>query len=407
VVHAEAAPAARARLRLGFVTQASASCEGEGLYTNAGLGRLLEALERRVETLTVGLSMAPARQLAHDHRLTLPLESVIGSQFVPSIARALFMGRECRRVVRAVERVSDVVLVQLPFAPPTALWPPRTARVYHVCADVIGVVKASKFRRGPVRAAAIAAAYAIDLGQRGLMHRRGARVVTNGDALYEHFGRPPGRAVVSSALRRDEVASVPRPRRAGARFRVLFVGFLRPEKGLDVLLDAFERVLERVPDAELHVVGDQDLSIDGAAQELRARIRRLEAGGHARLQGYLPFGRELFECYAHASVLALPSRSEGTPRVLLEARAFGCPVVATRVGGIPTSVSDGVDGLLVPSGDASALAAALLRVHDDAEVAERLSLAGLTRARRTTVEDYADAILTEATAVSGETRAED
>jgi glycosyltransferase involved in cell wall biosynthesis len=92
----------------------------------------------------------------------------------------------------------------------------------------------------------------------------------------------------------------------------------------------------------------------------------------------------------------VPSRSEGTPRVLVEARSFGCPVVATRVGGIPTSVEDGVDGLLVPPDDPGALADALARLADDGELRARLVAGGLARARRTTVDAFAQTMIDEA-----------
>ncbi len=84
----------------------------------------------------------------------------------------------------------------------------------------------------------------------------------------------------------------------------------------------------------------------------------------------------------------LPSLSEGTPRVLVEARAFGCPVVATRVGGIPTSVTDEVDGLLVPPSDPDALTHAMSRLMTDATLHARLKQAGIARARRHTVEAF-------------------
>jgi glycosyltransferase involved in cell wall biosynthesis len=94
----------------------------------------------------------------------------------------------------------------------------------------------------------------------------------------------------------------------------------------------------------------------------------------------------LFQAYADADVLALPSLSEGTPRVLVEARAFGCAVVATTVGGIPTSVTHGVDGLLVPPGDPAALCEALVQLAADEQERQRLVDGGLRRARQCTIE---------------------
>jgi glycosyltransferase involved in cell wall biosynthesis len=74
-----------------------------------------------------------------------------------------------------------------------------------------------------------------------------------------------------------------------------------------------------------------------------------------------------------STLLVLPSRSEGMGRVIVEAFCRARPVVASRVGGIPDLVQDGVNGLLVEPGDSQALAGALVRVLTDRELAERLA----------------------------------
>jgi glycosyltransferase involved in cell wall biosynthesis len=81
------------------------------------------------------------------------------------------------------------------------------------------------------------------------------------------------------------------------------------------------------------------------------------------------------------SVLDTRGDTEGLGVVLLEAMNHGTPVIASRVGGIPDIVEDGVSGLLVPPGDADALAAALRRLRDDPALARRLGEAGRRRLR--------------------------
>ena len=92
----------------------------------------------------------------------------------------------------------------------------------------------------------------------------------------------------------------------------------------------------------------------------------------------IEFGEpNLFELYRSHDVFVLPSLSEGTPRTLVEARAFGCPVVATRVGGIPSSVQHGVNGLLVPPNDSQGLASAVERVLSEEPLRLKLIAEGL------------------------------
>ena len=104
---------------------------------------------------------------------------------------------------------------------------------------------------------------------------------------------------------------------------------------------------------------------------LRKLHRALGLESVVRFAGPLSFDRVLPR-YATADVVVLPAmqaadgRREVTPNALLEAMAMGCAVVSTPIGGIPEIIEDGVSGLLVPSGDAAALAAALMRLRDPA-----------------------------------------
>jgi glycosyltransferase involved in cell wall biosynthesis len=104
-----------------------------------------------------------------------------------------------------------------------------------------------------------------------------------------------------------------------------------------------------------------------------------------RLPG--PMGQaELSREYRRASVFCLPCRvlpgdRDGLPNVLVEAMASGVPVVTTGVSGIPELVSHGANGLLVDPNDPEALAEALLRLHEDRELAARLARAGQATVR--------------------------
>ena len=147
-----------------------------------------------------------------------------------------------------------------------------------------------------------------------------------------------------------------------------FAGRLGPQKALGVALEA----TARTSGVTLVVAGDGP---ERTALERRSRELRID--GRVRFLGNVPRDAvlRLFRA-ADASVLA--SAWENFPHTVVEALAVGCPVIATRVGGVPEVVHDGENGLLVPPGDRDALAAAIARFFTDGELRSRL--AGAARA---------------------------
>ena len=156
--------------------------------------------------------------------------------------------------------------------------------------------------------------------------------------------------------------------------RALFVGVLERYKAVDVLADAWPRVVESLPSARLHVVGQGRL--ESTVRELAADPR-LGVSWTPRVptQG-------VAEALDEATLLVLPSRGEGMGRVVVEAFCRGRAVVGTGAGGIPDLVRDGDNGLLVPVDDPGALAAALVRILSDRELAGRLGSAAHASAER-------------------------
>jgi glycosyltransferase involved in cell wall biosynthesis len=161
-------------------------------------------------------------------------------------------------------------------------------------------------------------------------------------------------------------------RAAGAELRrslgvgpgdVLFgcVGRLVPIKRLDLACEAWAAAAPALPRAHWLVVGDGE-----RGPALRERLASLP---RAR---WLPPRATLHDVYGALDALLLCSDAEGLPQAVVEALCAGVPVLATSVGGVPELVADEVNGLLVPRGDAAALAAALTRLGSDATLRARL-----------------------------------
>jgi glycosyltransferase involved in cell wall biosynthesis len=182
--------------------------------------------------------------------------------------------------------------------------------------------------------------------------------------LRERDGVPEGRiAVVENGIDLQRVAGA-----TGEGVRAEFgipasapliglVGRLHPAKGHADLIAALARLAAQGIGAHCLLIGSGELR-----DEIAAEVKRRGLQERVTFTGQRP---DIPRLLAALDVLAMPSRWEGLPMTLLEAMAMGKAIVATRVGGIPSVVNDGREGLLVPPGDVAALAKALERVISD------------------------------------------
>ena len=165
---------------------------------------------------------------------------------------------------------------------------------------------------------------------------------------------------------------------------VMLLARLNRDKWLDCFVDAAARLAPRFPAAHFVVVGGDFAPLaDGSIPPEIAYRRELEARatrtGVADRLHFMGFRTDVPDILAEATVSVLPSFSEGLSNTLLESMAAGAPVVATRVGGTPEVIDDGVTGLLVPPRDDAALADAIARVLENDVLAVRLGEQGRRR----------------------------
>jgi glycosyltransferase involved in cell wall biosynthesis len=164
------------------------------------------------------------------------------------------------------------------------------------------------------------------------------------------------------------------------------VARLEPEKGHPTLLEAWPKVLERVPEARLLIVGEgsQCEALKERAEKLGLMGERCTGDECVGTRQARPGAKVVFTgrrddvpaVTAALDVAVLPSYREAQGLAILEAMALSRPVVATNVGGIPEMIEDGRTGLLVPPGDADSLAGAISRLLLDHPLADMLARAG-------------------------------
>jgi glycosyltransferase involved in cell wall biosynthesis len=162
------------------------------------------------------------------------------------------------------------------------------------------------------------------------------------------------------------------------------VGQLIPRKGHDCLLRAMARVAATVPQAQLAVFGRGPLE-----PALRGESARLGIAGRVRFAGFRP---DLDEYLGAFDILVHPALREGLGVAMLKAAAAGVPVIAFDVAGAREAVRHGETGLLVPTGDAAALADAIVRLATDEPLRRRMGAAGRDRMQRDfSIESMVDA----------------
>jgi glycosyltransferase involved in cell wall biosynthesis len=155
---------------------------------------------------------------------------------------------------------------------------------------------------------------------------------------------------------------------------LIMVARFHPGKGHSILLAAMRRLLNVYPKLKLICLGEGD-----GETEIRRLCDELGFAMNVRFAGYQP---NVSEWLNAGDINVLPSFYEGLPLTILEAMASGLPTVASRVGGIPEAIEDGISGLLVPPGSPEKLAGALSYLLSHVEVRERMGKVACLRASR-------------------------
>ena len=217
------------------------------------------------------------------------------------------------------------------------------------------------------------------------IYRLSTHVIVNSASvqqlLVERDELPPEKThVIYNGVDVDRFAGARRDREgllgslgSGSKFIAVVANMYSRIKGHACLIEAARIVCRAVPRAKFVLIGD------GAERpKLEQQVR--QAGLE---ENFLFLGRrqDVPDLLACCDLSVLPSEAEAMPNSVLESMAAGLPVVATRVGGTPEIIVDGVDGLLVPPRNAPAIADAILRVLRDADLARRLSRTGQARMR--------------------------
>lgn len=364
------------------------------IYAHHSFGRVVDRLAANFAGVKLCVPVSEGGQdPSRDYELIATNIELVPQPYYSSTLQGLKHGTGVSSAYRRLFGAADVVFVRgmIPFV--AVAYFHAWLRRRRVCHWIVGnpVALLRSHRRAGRFVDAGSLAYAVVdrcLTRLGRMLTNGW-LVCNGGELAAIHRSPRTVTTVSSTLTLDEFHG--REDTCGDEVvQILFVGFVRPEKGVEYLLEAVGLLrLQREWKVVIAGPSDQFPAYRLLLDEIAART-----GIEDRVvwRGYVAYGPELFDCFRRSDMLVLPTLSEGTPRVLVEARANSLPVIATRVGGIPSSVEDGVDGLLVPPKDPAALAAAIERVVVDTDLRRRLIEEGRRTAQRYTLDGFVELV---------------
>lgn len=245
--------------------------------------------------------------------------------------------------------------------------------------------------RGPRRMVATSTAMLLESAFHFIA--RNTLAFTVGREMFDHY-KKVGKKVCQttvSLVRASDITYDIRGQTSGSsnEIKLLSVGRLDPEKGIVYLIEALHGL---VSSGRTSIV----LELVGTGKEeelLRLMVNNRGLSKHVHFLGYVSHGPELFSRYRGSDIFVLPSLTEGQPQTLLEAMAFGVPIVATRVGGIPHLIQDGENGLLINPFSSRAISEAVKRLIGDSRLRRRLVSNGLSTVKKHTLEAERDRIV--------------
>jgi glycosyltransferase involved in cell wall biosynthesis len=382
-------------MKLGLIGAMSGMPSFEGVRTHLSFGRVADGLASRCDVLNLSIPMqAPGSDETRDYHLRAENIRLFPQPFYGSSAGAL---KHLVPVVRSyfrVARAADAVLIR-GMVPAVgwaylACWIYRARPVHWLVGNPQSLLK-SHARAGRMKTLL----YRLSADFDAVVTKAGRRLtggwlVCNGQEIADLYPSPQTVPVVSSTVYESEFHYRYDAFQVEGRLNILFVGFVRPEKGLEYLVEALGLVGRHVS-CRLSIVGTAG-GFQAYLDKIKGMIDSLDLEDSVDWVGYIPYGEEMQRLMWQSDVLVLPTLSEGTPRVLVEARANGLPVVATDVGGIPSSVDHDLNGILVPPKAPEAIANAILELNSDRPRARQLVERGYEKARELTLDRFVETI---------------
>ncbi len=362
-------------------------------YCNGAFGRFLEELAKRYISvfLLVPVVQVNKGAIPIDHKIQANNVKILELPFYSSYLSGLKNSFKIKNSIKNYSQIWDsVVYIRHPTPFTKYVYRLAKRKKLRVCLHIVGdtrsvLMDGTKYR-GLIKYLAILFLSLQERSFKTMITKTPTLVNGNGLRRLYEVAMENVREIRSSSYTREEINYVVKNIDI-KNIKVLYVGYLRHEKGLEYLIDSLNILLKKKYKINLTIVGDGE-----KRKELEALVNLKGLNNHVKFTGHIPLGDKLLSLYRVSDIFVLPSISEGTPRVLLEAMCSGVPVIATNVGGIPFTIDDGENGLLVHSKDSVAIAEAISRLIVDEKLRRKLIDNGIRFAESNSIEAHVDEV---------------
>jgi glycosyltransferase involved in cell wall biosynthesis len=353
-------------------------------------GRLVHELSNLYgANFSLAIFSDPRQNSNHDFQITA--SEIYPLPFPFSYAGGIKNIFKIKDMLDRINREHDFLVIQLPFIGFPVLHRITKPSVFHVCANVLTAANNPFKYKGLSRLLSQLYANFIHNTNKNLFQKKNSLVIVNGNELGELYRAYHPQVTISSSIYGKEMIEETEIRRREENevFGILFIGRPSKEKGFHTLIEAFINLVKEGSPVVLRLLGvkrEELLKIVGENIETKY-LERIE------FLGFISWGERFRSIVSSSHCLVVSSVSEGTPRVLIEARALGCPVIATRIGGITTSVTDQVDGLLINPGKPEEISQAVVSLFNE-KFRMQLAKNGLQTVKKYSLEAFVNLFAT-------------
>lgn len=371
--------------RICFISSRSGSLTGSHeVLTDWANGRLITELFRDPKyQWSLAIFSDPVQGKNYDYQIQI--KKVYALPFPFSYVAGLKNSIKFYNIVKKIETENDLLIIQLPIISFLPLLFLKKPVIYHLCANVL-TASVNPFKyRGLKLWISICFAKGMNIIFRQLFKQSQNQLIVNGNELGTLFKNFNPRIVVSSSVMNSEIISSTQVTpRSNGEFRMLFIGRPSLEKGFKVLFTAFRELIDKGKDVSLDLIGIEKNELNDQLLNFKLETKYMNK---VSCHGFIPWGDQFKGIVKECHCLIMCSVSEGTPRVIIEAMALGCPVIATDVGGVST-VINASNGLLIPVGSPRSLVEAVEKLESVEEFRLELARHAIDSVKNFTMERF-------------------